>query len=260
MCGTLLFRRGLQQGVDVDVIGGLPGQQFDHSLGLLAHLVAGYQSQVPFGHLNIVVARYRPENAEIGVLANHRAHLGFVTRPGHLVEDDTRVAQLRVEIPVTEQQRRNAATGSTAVHHQYDRKIQQSRHRRIAVGAIHRQAVEQPHVALYQGDIAVPTQVLEKGQDVFATRGKEIQVVAILSAGLSKPDRVNVIGTFLEGPDLQASVANRLGESDRQRGLAGRLVCGGDVEGGHAGTGDRKASAIIGRRSGSAKPRRLVRT
>ena len=98
----MLFRRGLQQGIDVDVIGGLSGQQFDHALGLVAHLVAGYQSQVSFGHLDIVVAGHRAENAEIGVLADHGAHLGLVTRTGHLVENHARITQIWVEIPVTE--------------------------------------------------------------------------------------------------------------------------------------------------------------
>ena len=163
-------------------------------------------------------------------MLNHGAQLGFVPRAAQLVEDHPRNADRRVKRLVTQNQRRNSACHAARIQHQHHRQAQHFCQRSIAVAAVQRQAIVKPFIAFYDVNIGAVA-VLYKGVgDAFLRLQVRIEIEAGVPTGLRQPHGVDVVRPFFIGLHMQTACRKRGTQTDSNRGLAGRLMCGRDQQ------------------------------
>jgi len=168
------------------------------------------------------------QDRHVGVVLDHAAQPRFVTRAAEPVEDDAGDADVTIEGLIAEDERGDAAGHAAGVNDQHHRRPQQLRQGGVAVAAVQREAVVQPLVALDEGEIGAARAGDERPQDFAAPHEIKIKVVAVAPGGETQPHGVNIVGALLERLHREAAGAQGGGEPERDRGLAGRLVRGGD--------------------------------
>ena len=212
-------RRDLKQRVDVDLFGHRRRQPVD-AVGGRVDLVGRDQAEVALGDLERGVALDRAEHGDVGIALERGAQLALVARPADLVEDHAGDAHLGIEVPVAENQRRDAAGHAHGIDHQHHRRAQQPRKRGVAVAALGIDAVEQSLVALDHGETGIARLAGEQRADLGLAHGVEVEVEARPPARLAEPDRIDVVGALLERLRREAAFSERRQKAHRQRRLA----------------------------------------
>ncbi len=183
-----------------------------------------------FENLHVGFTRHGTEHRHVGVMLYDGTQLGFMAAAAELVEDHAADADLGVETLIAQYQRCDAARHAACVQHQYHGRIEQLGQRRIAVAAVQIQTVVESLVALDDVDVRAPCVVADGVNDFVVLHGVEIEVVAGASGGPAEPHGIDVVRPLLERLHHQAARAQGSTQSQRDSGLAGRLVGSGDED------------------------------
>jgi hypothetical protein len=228
-----------QQAIQIDLRGDACADRGDVPFGF-GGFVYRHQAQVALDQRQFGVFLHRAEHRDIGVMLDHGAQLGFVAAPAEAVEDHAGDADVAVEGLVAEDQRGDAARHAARIEHQDHRQVEQAGQRRIAVRAVEVESVVEALVAFDQADFGVMAVAGELGLQFAVGREEKVEVVAGAPGGDREPQRIDVVGPFLEGLHGACRLAvlagtQRRRESDADGGLARGLVRGRDQEAMHGG-------------------------
>ena len=118
-------RRGsdCQQAVDIHLRGDVRGDGAD--LGVRRRgFVARYQSEMALDDGEGIVVMHGAEHRDVGVMFDHGAQFGFVTRAAELIQNYAGDADIAIECLVAEDQRGDAACHAAGVDDQHHRRGQ----------------------------------------------------------------------------------------------------------------------------------------
>ena len=139
------------------------------------------------------------EHRDVGVMFDHGAQFGFVTRAAELIQNYAGDADIAIECLVAEDQRGDAACHAAGVDDQHHRRGQQVGERGVGVRAIEIETVVQSFVAFDEADIRARRACSEGAQDFIAPHEEEVEVVAVAAGGAREPQGIDVVRPFLNG-------------------------------------------------------------
>ena len=207
-------------------------------------LVGRHQAEMALGDLHAGVVLHRADHLDVGVMLDHRAQLGFMAAAAEVVEDDAGDANVAVECLITKNQRGHPARHAARVDHQHHRRAEQLGERRVAVAAVEIEAVVQTLVAFDQADARAGRGMRELLHDLVAPHHVEIEVVAGPLRRHAQPQRIDVVGPLLERLHRMAARVQGGAQAERQRGLAGGFMGGGNEDAGHRLWGSPKKTEL----------------
>ena len=146
-----------------------------------------------FADMHVRVPLHGTDHRDIRIVFDHGTQLGLVAAAAHLVEDHTGNPDVGIERLVTKNQWRHPPGHALGIQHQYDRAAELGGQRRIAVGTLEIEPVEQSLVTLDKTDIRTLQCTAEQALDLVPLHGVEIEVIAGAAGRLRQPQRIDVV-------------------------------------------------------------------